>query len=166
MNKLFLSAALTLGLSGWGALAEEQNVPPQQPAPMVDIIDTAAAQEGLTTFNEVVAASELAVTLRAEGPYTVFAPSNDAFAKLPEGTLESIMADKEALDAAALSHVVLGELIAEALAAQTEVVSASGKPLTVENREDGLYINGAKIVISDIKASNGVIHIIDTVIMP
>lgn len=166
MNKLLLSAALTIGLGGWSALADNAQPMPQEPAPLVDIVDTAATQEGLTKFNEVVMASDLAVTLKEEGPYTVFAPSDDAFAALPEGSLEALMADKDALNNAANSHVVLGELMAEALAAQAELTSASGKVLAIESREDGLYVNGAKIIISDIKASNGIIHVIDTVIMP
>jgi len=107
-------------------------------------------------------------TLQGTGPFTIFAPSDEAFAKLPAGTVEALLADKEKLTAILTYHVVPGKVMA------SDIVSAGGaKPATVNGasvnvtiRDGQVYVDGARVVTADVPASNGVIHIIDSVIMP
>ncbi len=133
-----------------------------------NIVDILAADDHFSTLVTAVGAANLAATLSGAGPFTVFAPSNSAFAKLPEGTLESLLADIPALTNILTYHVLSGEVDS------TAAVSAAGSSVTMVNGSDaavtmdgtGLFIAGAKIVMTDIVASNGIIHVIDTVMLP
>lgn len=133
-----------------------------------DIVDTAA---GAGTFNTLVAAvqaADLVDTLKGDGPFTVFAPSDDAFAALPEGTVESLLKpeNKNQLIAILTMHVVSGKVMAaDVVGAETTASSVEGSDLMI-NGTDGVVVNGATVIQADIEASNGVIHVIDTVILP
>jgi uncharacterized surface protein with fasciclin (FAS1) repeats len=105
-------------------------------------------------------------TLKSKGPFTVFAPTDEAFAKLPKGTLEGLLKDKEALKKILLYHVVSGNVMSTDVVKLTEVKTVEGFKVKITVKDGNVMINDAKIIKADIKASNGVIHVIDTVILP
>lgn len=137
------------------------------PAPM-DIVDTAIADGRFTTLVAAVQAAELVDTLKGEGPFTVFAPTDDAFAALPEGTLESLLLpeNKQTLTDILLYHVVAGKVMAADVTGLTSATTVLGEDVTVKVDMGNVYINEAKVIITDIETSNGVIHVIDAVILP
>jgi uncharacterized surface protein with fasciclin (FAS1) repeats len=133
-----------------------------------DIVDTAVAAGSFTTLVAAVTAAGLVETLKGEGPFTVFAPSDDAFAKLPAGTVENLVKpeNKDQLTAILLLHVVPGKVMAADVAGQKLTpASAGGTELHVDGTH-GVVVNGATVVSADIVCTNGVIHVIDTVILP
>ncbi|MEO0811431.1 MAG: fasciclin domain-containing protein [Myxococcota bacterium] len=117
------------------------------------------------TLVTALKAAGLVDTLSGEGPFTVFAPTNDAFAKLPEGALESLLKDKDALTKVLTSHVVSGKVMATDVTGMTSATVLSGVELPI-NTAEGVMIGEAKVTITDVEASNGVIHVIDSVILP
>ena len=133
-----------------------------------DIVDTAVAAGSFTTLVAAVTAAGLGETLKSEGPFTVFAPSDDAFAALPAGTVETLVKpeNKAQLTAILLLHVLPGKIKAADVAGQSlEPVTAGGATVHV-NGTDGVTVNGAKVVQADIDCTNGVIHVIDAVLLP
>lgn len=142
-------------------------VPPQVPteAPKT-IVDIAAADGRFTTLVAAVQAAGLAETLSGKGPFTVFAPTDDAFAKLPEGTVDALLKDIPALTDILLYHVVPGKVMAAAVANLSSTDTVLGKPVSIKVEMGKVYINEAQVLITDIEASNGVIHVIDSVILP
>ncbi|MEM8963243.1 MAG: fasciclin domain-containing protein [Acidobacteriota bacterium] len=130
-----------------------------------DIVDTAVAAGTFETLVTAVKAAGLVDTLKGEGPFTVFAPSDEAFAKLPEGTIEALLADTDKLTAVLTYHVVAGKKMASDVVAAKSLTTVQGSDLTVST-EGGAKINNANIVATDIETSNGVIHVIDTVVLP
>ena len=135
----------------------------------MDIVDTAVAAGNFTTLVAAVQAAGLVDTLKSEGPFTVFAPTDEAFAALPEGTVESLLADPEgALTDILLYHVVSGKVMAEdAMGLDGQIVeTVGGKSFTVTLDGDSLKIDDATVIQPDIETSNGVIHVIDTVLIP
>ena len=133
-----------------------------------DIVDTAAGAGTFDTLVAAVQAADLVDTLKGEGPFTVFAPSDEAFAALPEGTVEDLLKpeNKEQLVAILTHHVVAGKVMASDVAgAETTASSVQGGDLMI-NGTDGVTVNGATVTQADIETSNGVIHVIDTVILP
>ena len=140
-------------------------VPTEVPAPQT-IVDIAVADGRFTTLVAAVQAAGLVETLSSEGPFTVFAPTDDAFAKLPEGTVESLLADPEALANILLYHVVPGKVMAADVVNVEYAISAQGAPIDVMVKDGNVFVNDAQVIIPDIAASNGVIHVIDTVILP
>jgi uncharacterized surface protein with fasciclin (FAS1) repeats len=140
------------------------------PAPSAEIGDIVATAESAGTFKTLLAAAEaagLVETLQGEGPYTVFAPTDDAFAALPEGTLDSLLADPEALKKILLYHVVSGSVAAADVVGLTSADSVEGSPIAVAVKDGTVYLNDtAQVTATDIPASNGVIHVIDQVILP
>ncbi len=137
--------------------------PTQAPQTIVDI---AVADGRFTTLVAAVQAAGLAETLSGPGPFTVFAPTDDAFAKLPAGTVESLLADPEALSNILLYHVVAGKVMAADVVGLDYAMSVQGSPINITVEGDKVLVNDAQVVITDIEASNGVIHVIDTVILP
>jgi uncharacterized surface protein with fasciclin (FAS1) repeats len=131
-----------------------------------DIVDTAAGNADFSTLVAAVKAAGLVDTLKSKGPFTVFAPTNAAFAKLPKGTVESLLKpeNKAKLVSILTYHVVAGKVMAADVKAG-KVKSVEGSMITVAT-EGGVTVDKAKVVKTDIKTSNGVIHVIDTVIMP
>ena len=130
-----------------------------------DIVDTAVEAGSFTTLVAAVQAAGLVETLKSEGPFTVFAPTDDAFAALPEGTVEALLADPEALAAILTYHVVPGKVMSTDLTNNMMAATANGAEVTIMT-EGGVMVNDATVVAADIEASNGVIHVIDKVILP
>lgn len=130
-----------------------------------DIVDTAV---GAGTFNTLVAAvtaAGLVDTLKGEGPFTVFAPTDEAFAKLPEGTVEGLLADIPTLTKILTYHVVAGKVMSTDLSDGMTAPTVEGSEITISTM-DGVKINESTVTTADIETSNGVIHVIDTVMMP
>jgi uncharacterized surface protein with fasciclin (FAS1) repeats len=133
-----------------------------------DIVDTAVAAGSFKTLVAAVSAAGLVDTLKGAGPFTVFAPSDDAFAKLPAGTVETLVKpeNKAQLTAILTLHVMSGKVMAADVSGKTlHPASVNGEALTVDGTH-GVTVNGAKVTSADIECTNGVIHVIDTVIMP
>ena len=133
-----------------------------------DIVATAVAAGSFTTLAKALQAADLVETLQGTGPFTVFAPTDEAFAKLPAGTLASLLepANKPKLQRILKAHVVAGKVMAADDVKTRSVKTVSGDTLPIASSEGGVTIHGAKVVKTDIAASNGVIHVIDTVIVP
>ncbi|NIP16248.1 MAG: fasciclin domain-containing protein [Pseudomonadales bacterium] len=130
-----------------------------------DIVDTAVAAGSFETLVAAVQAAGLVETLKGDGPFTVFAPTDEAFAKLPEGTVEALLQDKEKLTAILTYHVVPGKLMATDVIGSSSLNTVQGGSLAIDT-SDGARIGNANIIKTDIATSNGVIHVIDTVILP
>jgi uncharacterized surface protein with fasciclin (FAS1) repeats len=136
-------------------------------APAADIVDTAVAAGNFNTLVAAVQAAGLVDALKGEGPFTVFAPSDDAFAKLPAGTIDALLADPSGdLTQILLYHVVPGKVMAADVTDGLEAATLQGKPVKFTVRDGNVFINDAQVVATDIETSNGVIHVIDSVILP
>jgi len=133
-----------------------------------NIVEVAAGNEDFSTLVAAVQAAGLVDVLSGEGPFTVFAPTNAAFAKLPAGTVESLLepANKQQLVDILTYHVVAGKVYAKDVVELTEATTVNGANISIAVTDAGVQINNAAVVTTDIKASNGVIHVIDTVILP
>ncbi|MHC5212457.1 MAG: fasciclin domain-containing protein [Planctomycetota bacterium] len=133
-----------------------------------DIVDTAVAAGSFKTLAAALTAADLVDTLKGEGPFTVFAPSDEAFAKLPEGTVETLLKPEnlDQLIGILTYHVVPGRVMAEQVVELDAAGTVNGQRLSIEVREGKVYVAGSKVVSTDIKASNGVIHVIDSVMLP
>lgn len=133
-----------------------------------DIVDTAAGAGSFNTLVAAVQAAGLVDTLKGEGPFTVFAPTDDAFAALPEGTVEDLLKpeNKDKLVAILTYHVVAGKVMAsDVIGSETMAATVQGQELKIDG-SDGVKINGATVTSADVAASNGVIHVIDQVLLP
>ena len=133
-----------------------------------DIVDTAIAAGDFKTLAAAVTAAGLVETLKGEGPFTVFAPTDAAFAKLPAGTLDALLKPegKEQLVAILTYHVVAGKVMAADAAKMSEANTVNGAPLKITAQGDKVMVNEATVSGADVAASNGVIHVIDTVLLP
>ena len=134
-----------------------------------DIVDTAASAGNFNTLIAAIEAAGLAETLKGPGPFTVFAPTDEAFAKLPAGTVETLLKpeNKDKLVQILTYHVVPGKVMSGDVAGKsTEAKTVEGSTLEVDAREGGVMVDEARVVQADIAADNGVIHVIDTVVMP
>jgi uncharacterized surface protein with fasciclin (FAS1) repeats len=143
--------------------------PTATPEPMPkDIVDTAVADGRFTTLVAAIGAAGLVDTLKGEGPFTVFAPTDDAFAALPAGTVDELLKpeNKQKLTDILLYHVVSGSVVASDVTALTSAATVLGKDVAVKVDMGNVYINEAKVIITDIATSNGVIHVIDAVLLP
>jgi len=129
-----------------------------------DIVDTAVAAGNFKTLATALQAAGLIDTLKGKGPFTVFAPTDEAFAKIPKADLDALLKDKAKLTAVLTYHVVPGTVMAKDVKAG-KVKTVQGGELTVATT-GGVTVNNAKVIKTDITASNGVIHVIDTVVMP
>ena len=134
--------------------------------PSKDIVDTAVADGRFKTLVAAVEAAGLVETLKGKGPFTVFAPTDQAFAKLPKGTVEALLKDPEALKGILTYHVVAGQVFAGDVVKLTSADTVQGKPVTISVKAGKVYINDAQVIITDILTTNGVIHVIDRVILP
>jgi uncharacterized surface protein with fasciclin (FAS1) repeats len=130
-----------------------------------DIVDTAVAAGSFNTLVAAVEAAGLVDTLKSDGPFTVFAPTDAAFAKLPEGTLDELLANPDRLRAILLYHVVAGKVLAADVVNLDSATSLLGQKITISTN-GGVKVDTANVVSTDIMASNGVIHVIDSVILP
>jgi len=133
-----------------------------------DIVDTAAGNESFTTLVAAVKAADLVEVLKGEGPFTVFAPTNEAFAKLPEGTVESLLKpeNKDKLTSILTYHVVSGKVMAKDVVKLSKAKTVQGSEVKITVDDEGVMIDGARVVTTDIECANGVIHVIDSVILP
>jgi uncharacterized surface protein with fasciclin (FAS1) repeats len=134
----------------------------------MDIVDTAVSADGFETLVAAVQAAGLVDTLKGEGPFTVFAPTDEAFANLPAGTVESLLQpeNRDQLVAVLTYHVIPGAVMSADIAGQMlEAETVQGSTVEIDAR-DGVTVDGANVVSADIAASNGVIHVIDAVILP
>ena len=158
---LLLGTVLFSGLVNAGHHEMLDGKPKQAPS----IAELAVAAEGLTTLVAALKAADLVGALSGEGPFTVLAPTDDAFNDLPEGTLESLLADTEKLKTVLLSHVIDGAVLADTVVTLNSARTLSGQTLAISTA-NGVEIGGAGVLKTDIMASNGVIHLIDKVITP
>ena len=175
MKRLIASAiglAAIVGLAGTASAADLDRAPsepldlPRQAA-TADIVDTAIAAGDFSTLVAAVQAAGLEDTLRGAGPFTVFAPTDAAFAALPAGTLEALLADPDTLADILLYHVVAGEVLAADVVGLTSATAANGDSISIAVVGGGVVLNGsANVVVTDIMTTNGVIHVIDAVILP
>ncbi len=131
-----------------------------------DIVDTAVAAGTFNTLATALTAAGLVETLKGPGPFTVFAPTDAAFAKLPAGTVEALLKDKAKLTAILTYHVVAGKVEAKDIVKLDSAKTVNGQSVTIKVMGDTVHVDGATVTTADIEASNGVIHVIDSVLMP
>ena len=133
-----------------------------------DIVDTAVANGNFTTLAAALEAGDLISTLKSEGPFTVFAPTDEAFAKLPDGTVEMLLKpeNKDMLVSVLTYHVVAGQVSAADVVTLKSATTANGSDVNINVRDDSVFINDSRVVMTDIRTSNGIIHVVDTVILP
>lgn len=133
-----------------------------------DIVDTAVGAGKFNTLAAALEAADLVGTLKGEGPFTVFAPTDEAFAKLPEGTVENLLKpeNRDQLKAILTYHVVAGKVYAADVVKLQAATTVNGSDVAIAVKDGGVRIDNANVVMTDISASNGVIHVIDTVILP
>ena len=133
-----------------------------------DIVDTAVGAGQFNTLAAALEAADLVGTLKGDGPFTVFAPTDAAFAKLPEGTVETLLKpeNRDQLTSILTYHVVAGKVMAEDVVNLTAATTVNGSDVNIEVKDGGVRIDNANVIKTDIGASNGVIHVIDTVILP
>ncbi len=159
-NLLF--AALIMAVASPFAVAQEKA------AETMDIVDTAASNDTFSTLVAAVKAAELVEVLKSDGPFTVFAPTNEAFEKLPEGTVESLLQpeNREKLVAVLKYHVVAGKVMSGDVVNLKSAETVQGSEIAISVEDGTVMINNAKVVKADINCTNGVVHVIDTVILP
>jgi len=150
MKKLFAAAALAAASSLASA---------------ADIVDTAVSAGQFNTLVKAVQAAGLVDTLKGKGPFTVFAPTDEAFAKLPAGTVEALLQDKQKLAQVLTYHVVPGKVTASQVKSGN-VKTVQGQSLKVRSEGGAVMVDNARVIKTDVMASNGVIHVIDTVVLP
>lgn len=131
-----------------------------------NIVDTAVGAGQFKTLVAAVQAAELVDTLKGKGPFTVFAPTDDAFAKVPKEKLEALLKDKKALSAVLTYHIVPGTVLAADVAKLESAKTVQGASITIAKKDGKVMVNGANVLKTDIVCDNGVIHVIDAVILP
>ena len=146
-------------------ISEQSSVGDTASPELNNLITTAAEAGNFNTLIEAVKAAGLEETLAGPGPFTVFAPTDEAFSKLPESILKALTEDKKALGDLLTAHLVPGKVTAAEVVQLDSAVSVQGSLLDIAGG-DNVMINGAKVITTDIKASNGIIHVIDSVIFP
>lgn len=160
---LLVHAAILDGRDAAARRAADREPPPARRA--VDILQTARAAGSLHTLLTAIDRAGLSDVLEHEGPYTVFAPSDEAFAKLPDGAVQSLLATPDTLADVVNYHLVPGRITAADIAGRISAETVQGEDLAISNN-GAIRIDGARLVSGDVKASNGVIHIIDRVLLP
>ena len=162
-----LAFAAVFAVPGTLAAQEAQGYS-ESPSTMAkaDIIETAVAAGSFKTLAKAIEAADLTETLKGEGPFTVFAPTDEAFAKLPKGTLDALLKDKAKLAAILTYHVVPGNVMSEEVAGMSSAKTVNGQELSIKEKDGKVKVNKATVITTDIAASNGVIHVIDQVLMP
>jgi uncharacterized surface protein with fasciclin (FAS1) repeats len=163
MKPLFKSIASLLSLAVFASASLQ--AADEKPK---DIVDTAVAAGSFKTLAAALGAAGLVETMKGKGPFTVFAPTDEAFAKLPAGTVESLLKpeNKAKLVDILTYHVVSGNVESAAAVKLTEATALNKKTIKLEVKDGALYLNKSKVTTADVKCSNGVIHIIDAVLLP
>ena len=159
-----VGVGLVCGLS-W---AQARVVPLADCAAAKDIVDTAVGARSFKTLAKALTAADLVDTLKGAGPFTVFAPTDDAFAKLPAGTLEDLLKpeNKEKLKGILTYHVVAGKVMAKDVVNLTSAKTVNGQEVKITAKDGKVMVNDATVTKTDIDCSNGVIHVVDTVLLP
>jgi len=134
--------------------------------PKKDIVDTAVAAGNFKTLATALEKAGLVDTLKGKGPFTIFAPTDEAFAKIPKATLDALLKDKKKLTAVLAYHVVSGKVMAADVVKLTTAKTVNGQSVTIKASGGTVKVNDATVTKTDIEASNGVIHVIDTVLLP
>lgn len=166
-RKLMILGIVVLMMAVVGCSDDDEKNPMTNNAPTMDIVETAAAAGNFKTLLEAAEAADLVDALKGEGPLTVFAPTDDAFAALPPGTVDDLLNDIDALTAILTYHVAVGAYPAEKVVSSTTVPTLNGAELTVTITGDGkVKVDDAYVTITDIQATNGIIHVIDAVVIP
>lgn len=156
LSRMIAVLALTLGVAVAPLAAQEKK----------DIVDTAVAAGKFKTLATALTAADLVPVLKGPGPFTVFAPTDEAFAKLPPGTLEALLKDKAKLTAVLTYHVVPGTVKAADVVKLDSAKTVQGAKVDIAVRDGKVSVNNANVIAVDIAASNGVIHVIDAVLLP
>jgi uncharacterized surface protein with fasciclin (FAS1) repeats len=158
MFKTLASGLVAVAIAGAAVSAQAQK----------DVVDTAVAAGSFKTLAKALQAADLVDTLKGQGPFTVFAPTDDAFAKLPAGTLETLLKpeNKTKLRRILTYHVVAGKVPSSEAAKLTSAKAVSGDAITIKAGNGSVMVDDARVVKADVTASNGVIHVIDSVILP
>ena len=166
LSRWMMVAALLVGLGSLGVVESVRAGDYKMGKP--DIVDTAVGAGSFNTLVAALKAADLVDTLKGDGPFTVFAPTDDAFAKLPAGTLESLLKpeNKATLQGILTYHVVSGNVLAKDVVKLTSAKTINGKSLKIRIDNGSVMIDNAKVVKTDIGTRNGTIHIIDTVVLP
>jgi len=165
ITRTALVSALCLTLVAGNALAGSCNSKTAHSHEAKESLYGLASEGGFKTLTAAIQAAGLQETLTEKGPFTVFAPTDEAFAKLPEGTVEALLEDPEALKEVLLYHVVSGTVLAEDVVKLESAETLNGQKVAIHT-EDGVKINDANVIKTDIMAENGTIHVIDTVLIP
>lgn len=155
------AASHSSGNACWGGCTKSMAT-----AGQADIVDTAVAAGQFQTLAAALEAAGLVETLKGDGPFTVFAPTDEAFSRLPEGTLEALLQDKSKLTAILTYHVVPGKVMAHQVAGLKSAKTVQGQSVHISTGGGGVMVDHANVVKTDVLASNGVIHVIDSVILP
>ncbi len=164
LNSLLGAFGLVAIMAGTHAQAYQHDHDHDHGGP--DIVDVAVEAGSFPTLVQAIEAAGLVETLKGEGPFTVFAPTDEAFAAVPEDVLNDLLADTEALTAVLTYHVVPGKVMAADVVELESAETVQGQSVTISTMYGNVMIDGATVVQTDIEASNGVIHVIDAVIMP
>jgi len=165
MHAFTVSLALALLASASAAFAATDSNRDSSKAKK-DIVDTAVAAKDFKTLVTAVKAADLVDVLKGKGPFTVFAPTDKAFAKIPKEKLAALLKDKQALAAVLTYHVVPGKVMAADVVKVDSAKTVLGKPLKIVVKDKKVKINDANVIQTDIECSNGVIHVVDTVLLP
>ncbi len=163
LSVLLISTILMVGVCLAGSNSMDAS---KDASSAADIVDTAVAAGNFQTLVSAVEEAGLVDTSKGEGPFTVFAPTDEAFAKIPQEQLESLLANKTQLTAVLTYHVIAGKVMSTDLTDDMAVATVQGDNVTINLDEDGVMVNDAKVVQADIECINGVVHAIDTVLMP
>ncbi len=158
LTQIIFSSVITLAVAAFNFAQADAH------AMKKDIVDTAVSAGSFTTLVTAVQAADLVDKLKEKGPFTVFAPNDAAFAKIPAETLNALVADKEALTGILGLHVVAGKFMAADVVGIYQATTITGKTLNIKVSNGEVFVNGSKVIATDIETSNGVIHVIDTVI--
>ncbi len=167
MKSLHIAFAAALALPGM-LTAQETHGYSETPAAAVkgDVIETAVAAGSFTTLAKAIEAAGLTETLEGKGPFTVFAPTDEAFAKLPAGALDALLKDKARLTTILTYHVVAGRVGSKDVAGMSSAKTVNGKELSIKVKDGMVKVDQATVTQADIPATNGVIHVIDEVLTP
>jgi len=166
INKIAFFTLLTLTMVFFASTLTASEKGSKTSTEKKDIISIAVESGSFNTLATALTEAGLVETLQGEGPLTVFAPTDEAFAKLPEGTVESLLKDKEDLTNILLYHVVSGNVTSGEVVKLNSASTLAKADVNVKEEDGKVYINNSQVTTADVKASNGVIHIIDTVLIP
>jgi transforming growth factor-beta-induced protein len=164
--RLFTAASCAAWMLSGPVATLRAETPASQSEAKKDVVDTAVGAKDFKTLVTAVKAADLVDVLKGKGPFTVFAPNDKAFKKVPPEQLEALLKDKKMLNAVLTYHVVPGKVMAADVVKLKTAKTVQGKPVTIAVKEGKVRINNATVVKADIECANGVIHVIDSVLMP